>query len=165
MTKRTEQFTPYDLGKPYQKQQYDNASLGGHTFWINPTSIRKHYERIHKEVPTKAGIFRFDYGIQAVVYTLEGSSGNASLAEIIDRAKGMGKIMPSPANIASVALEFNYQAMGIRKVQVYVNSYDHWMDSSMVNYHQYSMELMELPPRNQAPYTTQTVGYTGAARN
>jgi hypothetical protein len=133
------------LGKP-------NLTIGPYTFFCNPWEFRVQEQRIQSLVPTKAGVGRFAYGVQARQYTISGYFSNSGL----DGMNGMQQIAPTFKKAhAEMAYYLTFPMFGLTRVKVYINEVDYYVERDMENYIKYTITAVELPPAQQ-PYQART---------
>lgn len=118
------------------------CAIDGLTFHINPSTYRQSTQRVQQMAPTRAGVVRFSYGVQAITYELEGFTGTAGVNEL----EAMERFRPLVGHQDRlVTFTFPSRFREIRKV--YVNRFDDSITSDMHLYNQYTIELVDLGPQ------------------
>src|SRR5262252_1445351 len=123
-----------------------NLTIGPYTFFVNPWEFRMQEQRIQTAVPTKAGVGRFSYGVQARNYTILGYFSNSGL----DGLNAMQHIAPTFKKAHTERWYWmTFPFFGLNQLKVYINEVEYYVEQDMPNYIKYQLQVAEFPPATQ----------------
>lgn len=142
------------------QEHLPNLSIGPYTFFCNPWDFHVTEQRIQTTVPTRAGVGRFSYGVQARQYQITGYTSNAGIHAI----DGMGAFRPTFGKAHKDRPYFlTFAFFNITRATVYIDQFDYYVEQDMENYIKYQIQASEYPPA-EPPFSAQSVPSTYGMR-